>query len=228
MLSVDESRQELAAFFRRQAVTDLQALCKILKTEVRMSVFRRLSAMGYFSSFTHSGRYYTLRDIPQFDHDGLWYCQGVGFSQYGSLKSTVAHMVAEADAGRTHFELHARLRVRVHNTLLDLVHGKQIGRELFAGEYLYVSADAERAGKQIASRGRQREGLAVVAPLQPPLVIEVLLELVQGAKALPAPELVAARLSARGLTLTLEQIEAVFAKYGVKKTTPSRSRRWRR
>lgn len=227
MLSVDESRQELASFFRRQAVADLQALFRVLKTEVRMSVFRRLSAVGYLSSFTHSGRYYTLMDIPQFDHDGLWYCQGVGFSRQGSLKSTVAHMVAESDAGRTHFELHARLQVRVHNTLLALVRGQQIGRELFEAQYLYVSADAERAGKQLASRGRQREGLTA-APLPPALVIEVLLELVQGAKALPAPELVVTRLSARGLTLTIEQIEAVFAKYGVKKTASSRSRRSRR
>jgi hypothetical protein len=222
MLSVDESRQELTAFFRSQPCADLQVLFKVLKTQVRMSVFRRLSAVGYFSSFTHVGRYYTLRDIPQFDTDGLWYCQGVGFSQYGSLKATVAHMIAESDAGRTHFELQARLRVRVHNTLLDLVRGKQIGRETFEGLYLYVSADPERAGKQLASRGRRQEGIVAV-PLPPSVVIEVLLELVQGAKALPVPELVAARLSARGLTLTLEQIEAVFTKYGVKKTEPSRS-----
>ena len=227
MLSVDESRQELTSFFGRQAIADLQALFKVLKTEVRMNVFRRLSALGYFSSFTHSGRYYTLLDIPQFDLDGLWYYQGVGFSRHGSLKSTVAHMVVESDAGRTHFELHARLQVRVHNTLLDLVRGKQIGRELFEGQYLYVSADAEAAGKQLGSRERQRAGFAA-APLPPSLVIEVLLELVQGAKALPAPELVVTRLSARGLTLPIEQIEAVFAKYGVKKTAPSRSRRSRR
>jgi len=46
-----------------------------------MSVFRRLSALGYLSSFNHDGRYYTLDDIPDFDINGLWHFQGVFFSK---------------------------------------------------------------------------------------------------------------------------------------------------
>jgi hypothetical protein len=224
MLSPDECHQALPSLFRRQGIADLNTLFTVLETHSRMSVFRRLSDIGYFSSYSHAGRYYTLRDIPQFDHDGLWRYQGVGFSRYGSLKSTVEHLVEEAEAGRTHYELYVRLQVRVHNTLLELVRAKRIGREPFAGQYLYVSADSARAHGQLSLRGRQQEG-AATAQLPSSVVIEVLLELVQGARIQPDAERVATRLATRGLAVTTEQVEAVFARYELKKTVRSRSRR---
>ena len=49
-------------------------------------------------------------------------------------------LVEQSDAGRTHSELHVRLQVRVHNTLLDLVEAKRIGRETLRGHYLYVNS----------------------------------------------------------------------------------------
>ena len=221
MLSLDESQRVLADFFRRKAIADLQALFTVLETDSRMSVFRRLSDVGYFSSFSHAGRYYTLRSIPQFDHDGLWQCGGVGFSRYGSLKSTVEHLVGEAEAGRTHYELRVRLQVRVHNTLLDLVQEKRIGRETFAGQYLYVSVEPACASSQVAIRGQQQKGVAT-AHLPSSVVIEVLLELVQGARVQFDAEEVAARLAARGLAVSSEQVESVFRNYGLKKTARSR------
>jgi len=227
MLSAEESRQQLVALFRRQGIVDLRTLSTVLETQSRMSVFRRLSAMGYVSSYSHAGRYYTLRDIPQFDVDGLWHFQSIGFSRHGSLKSTVEHMVAEADAGRTHRELQVRLQVRVYNTLLDLVRNDRIGRETFAGQYLYVNADPGVARSQVACRGRQQAALAEM-PLPAAIVIEVLAELIQGAAVHSDPQRMAARLTARGFSLTPEQVEAVFNRYGVKKTACSHSRRSRR
>lgn len=225
MLSIDESRQKLLGLFRRQSAVEIETLFDVLQTRSRMSVFRRLSVLGYLSSYSHNGRYYTLKDIPAFDADGLWRHQGVGFSRYGSLKSTVEHMVVEAEAGRTHNELHLRLQVRVHNALLELVRGGRIGREPFAGQYLYVNPDPETASLQMA---RRREQGSTAPPLATPMIIEVLLELIQGSTVRADPERIAARLATRGISLEPEQIEAVLDKYGVKKTAPSRSRRWRR
>jgi hypothetical protein len=84
----------------------------------RRSLFRDLTALGYRSSYTHTGRYYTLVSVPTFDADGLWRYQGIGFSRDGTLKAKVQRLVETSDAGRTHNELHLRLGVRVHNLLL--------------------------------------------------------------------------------------------------------------
>jgi hypothetical protein len=224
MLTPADSIQALTALFRRSPVADLAVLYKTLHTQSRMSVFRRLSAVGYVSSYTHAGRFYTLTDIPRFDQDGLWCYQGVCFSRHGSLKSTVFNLIDTADAGKTHHELQVRLRVRVHNTLLDLVQGKQIGREHLAGEYVYVSADAERAGLQLTLRRQLEHVHAAAVEVPASVVIEVLLDLVQGAGVRLDAGRVAERLSARGIRVTGDQVEDIFRLHGVKKTARSRSK----
>jgi hypothetical protein len=228
MLAPEASRQALTRLFQRQSVADLATLSATLKTSSRMSVFRRLSALDYLSSYSHAGRYYTLRDIPQFDQDGLWQHQGVGFSRDGSLKTTVERLVEQSEAGRTHPELQARLRVRVHNTLLDLVQDRRIGRQTWSGQYLYVSVTPARAESQLSRRQQQPAGLEPPLPEPPPaVVIEVLLDLVHSARLRPDAEQVAERLTARGFPVSVAQVEAVFRRYGLKKTAPSRSPRWR-
>jgi len=224
MLGPEPSRQTLTRLFQRQSIADLATLSDALETSSRMSVFRRLSALGYLSSYSHDGRFYTLRDIPPFDQDGLWRYQGVCFSRDGSLKATVERLVEQSDAGRTHSELHVRLQVRVHNTLLDLVEDRRIGRETLRGHYLYVSANPARAQSQFILR-QQHSAELVWQPPEPPavVVIEVLLDLVKSARVRPDAAQVAARLAARGLAVTVDQVEAIFSRYGLKKTANSRS-----
>ncbi len=228
MLNPTDSVEALTALFRNCPVVDLATLLATIETTSRMSVFRRLSAIGYLSSYTHAGRFYTLRDLPAFDRDGLWCHQDVCFSRHGSLKSTVAHTVEKAEAGNTQHELQVRLRVRVHNTLLDLVQKKRIGRESWAGHFLYVSADAARAAAQLALRRTHPESASAVAVEVPAsAVIEVLLDLVQGAGVQIDPTRVAERLNARGIAVTAGQVEGIFSRHGVKKTARSRSKHLR-
>src|SRR3990172_1596120 len=152
MSTANTARDALLRLFRRQKIADLDAVLTAIDSRSRMTAFRRLSALGYLSSYSHAGRYYTLRDVPEFDADGLWQHGGVLFSHAGTLKEAVARMVAQAEAGQFHRELQLRLRLRVHNTLADLVENRRVGRERLQGEYLYVSADAERAAIQVAHR----------------------------------------------------------------------------
>lgn len=229
MPSSDDARQALARVFRRQKIADLDRLYAALRTRSRMTVFRRLSQVGYLSSYSHAGRYYTLRDIPQFDRDGLWQHAGVFFSRDGTLKATVARLVEQADAGNFHHELQLRVRLRVHNTLADLVARRRLGRVPIEGEYLYVSANAERAATQLARRAHREPPVEAARPLEPAVVIEVLVEVIHGAVVQLDAAQVAARLVARGVAVTVAQVVEVFRQHGVvKKTAPSRSPRSRR
>ena len=229
MLSPEHSLSALRLLFRQRRVADLPLLMRTLQTEWSMNVFRRLQPLGYVTSYNHAGRYYTLDDIPDFDADGLWQYQGVFFSKHGTLKATTAHLVEIAEAGRMHEELEAVLRVRVHNTLLDLVKSKRVGRELLDGLYLYVSAQRERAAAQVA---RRRQTSATVA--QEPLLsgqtleIAVLLEVIHGARLIPDPAQVIERFAGKGVRVARDQVEAIFHKHGLKKTARSRSRSSRR
>jgi len=230
VLSPEDSREALSKLFRRQQLVDLKRLGAALRTSSRMSIFRRLSLLGYVTSYSHTGRYYTLADIPQFDADGLWQHQGVYFSRDGSVKATVERLVRASEAGRTHEELSLLLRVRVHNALLFLVRHGRIGREALGALYLYVSADHQVALGQVARRRAQQVELPArrVAEMNPSIVIEVLLEVIHGARVVPDPDVVRARLAMRSVSVALEQVQDVFQTYGLKKTAGPRWTRSRR
>jgi len=226
LLSPDASTDALTKLFAREPVVELRALLEILETSSRMSVFRRLLPMGYLSSYSHAGRHYTLQSVPEFDRDGLWQRQGVLFSKHGTLKETTCYLVEAAQDGRTHQELRDRLRIRVQNALLELVHEKRIRRESFESVFLYLSVDEPRARVQLARRKERRETAVEVDPL---LVVGILLEVIRSARTIPDAAVVASRLATRGLPVTLEVVEAVYAQHGLgKKTAPSASRRSKR
>jgi len=227
----DSIRSPLLRLFQRHRIADLEQLFAALSTHSRMTVFRRLSLVGYLSSYSHAGRYYTLRDIPDFDAAGLWQHAGVLFSRDGTLKKTVLRLAENSEAGLFQRELQLQLGLRVHNTLADLVAHKRLGREPVAGEYLYVSTKRARAAAQVAHRAELANPLMSASQdeaLTPALVIAVLLEIIHGTvMRLDATE-VAARLIARGMSVSVAQVQAVMRHHGVeKKTATSRSRRSR-
>jgi hypothetical protein len=226
MRSSDEPSAALLRLFRRQKIADIAQLCAALETGSRMTVFRRLSAVGYVSSYSHAGRYYTLASVPDFDADGLWRYRSIGFSRDGTLKATVERLVVASDAGRTQRELQLRLGVRVHNPLLDLALDKKLGRETIEHEYVYVAPEHALASAQL---GRRRAlaiaGAATAAPT-PAFEVEVLLDVIHGVR-VPPPDAttITARLVARGIRAHVTDVAAVLDRHSLcgKKTPPSHS-----
>ena len=212
MLSKDDSQKTLRKLFSRHLIADLNMLYQTLDTHSRMSVFRRLQTLGYLSSYTNAGRYYTLTDIPEFDNNGLWFHQEVGFSKFITLKNTAIETVNASSDGMTHSELQNLLRVRIQDTLLNLVRTKQIQRLKIQGLYLYASIDSNQADKQLF----QRRSLAQARePLPTATVIEILVEVIHASGRYVESAIVAARLMSRGVSVSTEQVEGVFNRYGM-------------
>ena len=216
----------LQRLFRKCIVAELNDIFAVLDTCSRMSVFRRLKEIGYFTSYTHTGRYYTLADIPVFDDLGLWYHQSVGFSRFGTLKATIVHLIDEAEAGCTHAELEAVLRLRVYNTLLLLVKAGEIQREIVSETYCYMNIDKERCRRQIDARQQQVAQVPQPLPLPPDyIVLLVIVETLHASDGLPIASEVAARLAARGEDVAPSQVAQVFRHFGLepgKKTVEPR------
>jgi hypothetical protein len=185
-----------------------------------MSVFRRLKSVGYLTSFTDAGRYYTLPDIPSFDSLGLWFYRGVGFSREGTLKSTVIHLVNSSERGMTPTDLLTLLRLRVsnslHNTLHAVVKGNLVARHKVQGVHLYTSTHSDIAQQQMAAREKTiKQGLDVPAVVSVEETIAILVEAIKAGEVLPAPSTVRARLTAQGVGVTLDQVEHVFSLYAL-------------
>ncbi len=150
----------LRSLLNKQKIACLDELKKALGTSSTMTVFRKLKALPYRSSYSHRGRYYTARDIPDFDQQGLWSCRGVWFSRRGNLLKTVRHFVEQSDAGLTASELENLLHVEVKKSLLQLVRQNQVVREKMIGVYVYL---AQEKGQKRSQWLRRREVQAAEA-----------------------------------------------------------------
>jgi hypothetical protein len=214
----------LEKLYRTRQVALLDDLREALHTQSRTTIFRVLSAAGYRTSYSHAGRYYTLKRIPKFDSHGIWLHRDIGFSLNGTLRATVTHIVEKSPAGQTHGELQDMLQLRVHDTLRLLIQDHALTRKQFQDAYLYLSSKPKRASAQWAQR--QRLAATVIpAPMEPSRVIDVLVDVIRH----PSDDAgaVSRRLRALGQSVTAEQVEAVFTRYDLKKTARSSSRRSR-
>ena len=71
----------LQALLLRTQIATLDELKQTLGTPVDVTVFRKLKPLDYLTSYSHRGRYYTLREIARFDDHGLWSQADVWFSR---------------------------------------------------------------------------------------------------------------------------------------------------
>jgi len=209
--------ERLWKIFNRLEIADIKKLFTALNTKSRTTVFRFLKRIGYFSSYSHAGRYYTLRSIPVFDNAGLWHVQGVSFSKHGSLKETVLQVVNTSKTGMTHRELENIFRVRVHNTLRELVVADLIVRTNTGKNYLYISTDAENASAQVSLRQAKVADEQLTRPLNPFETIEVLVDLLHSEDW--RLKSVVDRLRKRNTKVSEYQVNEVFSRYSIKKKT---------
>ena len=142
----------LRRVFLRSKIATLPELKDALGTDVAVTIFRKLKAMDYITSYSHAGRYYTLREIADFDRDGLWSHKSVWFSSHGTLLVTAADFVRRSPNGYFADELAKRLHVEVHDALLQLVEQRQISRQLVSGIYLYTADVAAISHRQLLAR----------------------------------------------------------------------------
>ena len=119
-------------------------------------MFRKLKDLDYLTSYSHGGRFYTLREIARFGTDGLWSCEAAWFSRYGTLLATAEAFIRSSVAGYFAEELTAILHVGTQDVLRHLVQQKRIARELISGLFLYTSTDpAIRQLQRLTRRGNQ-------------------------------------------------------------------------
>ena len=139
-------------FLMRHQVADLVQLKDALGSTVDVTIFRKLRELNHLTSYSHRGRYYTLREIAQFDADSLWSHQGVWFSRHGTLLNTAESFVNQSAAGYFAEELAKSLHVEVHDALLQLVRQGRIARQQVSGVYLYTSTAPDVRRAQLLTR----------------------------------------------------------------------------
>ncbi len=152
MKSVKYRNEILADLLHKRTIATLDEMKDALDTSVDITVFRKLKQLNYITSYSHCGRYYSLKNLAKFDENGLWKIQSVCFSNHGTLMNTAAAFVEASDAGFYADELEGRLFVEVRETLARLYKRGRLSREKLSRKYLYCSADQDEKKKQVTLR----------------------------------------------------------------------------
>src|SRR6266581_9317697 len=92
----------LRHYLVHRKIATIAELKHALGATADLTVFRKLKSLGYLSSYTHRGAYYTLAEIPRFDDSGLWSHEGVWFSRYGTLLTTLETFVNQSAGALEH------------------------------------------------------------------------------------------------------------------------------
>jgi len=149
--------ERLVSLLQDQKVATMPQLKHALGTSVTYTVLRKLSPLGYRTSYSHCGAYYTLDSITRYDDLGLWSYRDIHFSRNGTLLNTAEALVTQSAAGYQVPELEAVVKVAAKDALRQLVQGGRLFRREWEGRYLYCALDRTRRQEQWAARQAQQE-----------------------------------------------------------------------
>ncbi len=133
-------------------IMTIKELKSTLKTQCRMTVFRKLSMLGYISSYSHSGKYYSLKRMARYNKYGIWSYKSALFSKNGTLKKTIKFLIDNSTHGYTASELNSIVKVKVEDALFELVKTKIIIRKKISGIYIYYARATKLNKKQELTR----------------------------------------------------------------------------
>jgi hypothetical protein len=210
----------LEKLFHRRKCWMLRQLAEALGYAL-ISLRRFLKQIGYFRSYTHNGKWYTLRDSPDFDRDGLWHYKGIGFSKHGSLTATIGYLVGGSAAGLSASELTQTLQHPCHAVLTQLHKAGRLDRLQLSGQFRYLAAD------QALNRRQREQALAAQPPhsttsLSTQAAVLVLVEYIKN-PALSFEQIAAHLQEQRELAVTPESIRRFFQEHDLKKTLEAQS-----
>lgn len=206
-------KKQISTLFATQPCWMIESLAAELKYSIP-SVRRFLVTVGYYSSFTHNGKWYTLSSIPRFDRDGLWFYHDIGFSRAGSLTKTLVTLAAKSPAGVTAEQLGKKLHCRCHSVMAQLHRRKKLQRQKIGRSYIYLTTEPRIAD-------RQRQALSVqdslVQRLPAEISVLILVEFIHNPQA-SFTQLAETIKKNRKVFVEVEQIEQLFDRYSLKKT----------
>lgn len=134
--------------FNKEKCLTMRDLSRKLEYSAR-SVQRLLKKLGYYSSFTHNGKWYTLEYMPEFDENGLWFYHGIGFSKWRNLTATILYLIENSTKGLTAGGLSSRLSSSCPPILNKIYKAGKLKRVKTQRGFVYISINPTTKERQL-------------------------------------------------------------------------------
>lgn len=213
MTSPSPPIQHMLSLFEQQPCWKIDPLADKLRYAIP-SVRRFLAQTGYFSSVTHNGTWYTLKSIPRFNRNGLWFYQEIGFSKAGSLTGAIIDLIGRSHTGMSAEEVGDTLRCRCHSVLVNLCRKEKLQRQKLGRSYIYFAVDTKTATRQRRAAMLQKTP-AETLPAE--IAVFILAEFIKHPTS--DSDQLSDAIAQKGVSVSPLQIEALFAEHGIKKKT---------
>ena len=216
MANRTDAHSQLAELFNQEKCYTIDQLSRRLNYSL-ISIRRFLKVMGYYSSFTHNSKWYTLRSIPSFDNNGIWFYKDIGFCKHGNLNQTIGRFIDKSFQGLTAKDLFNILSVPCHPVLNQMYKKKKIDRFNTPKGFVYLSVSESKKRLQL-------NRLQVLTPppkierFNPQTAVYVLVEFIKNPKASFFELSVAVK--KKGVKASQQAIAQLFKDYDLKKSPP--------
>jgi hypothetical protein len=180
-----------------------------------ISVRRLLLQVGYYRSYTHNGRWYTLKDIPVFNAFGLWQHDKIGFSKRGTLTNTILHIIDSSRSGFPAGALCSMLATDCRAVLTQMYQKGRLDRIKSNAQFVYLSADKHSNHRQRITCTASVDKVPL-GSISPEAAVRVLVEFIND-PSLSSIEISANLKNKMNIRVEPNQIKALFEQHGLKK-----------
>ena len=217
MIRLDQDTIDAAlTHLEKVKVFTIGELVTLLKCSIP-NIRLKLKQWQTYTSYNQNGRFYTLPQVPRFDHNGLWYYKNVAFSKHGNLKKTIVHLVTSAPAGLTGRQLGEILGLAPRSFLHHFSNHPGIERTKHEGVYVYFSDDAAVCERQVQKRTALICRVAVVT-ISDPEAVMILVAIIRN-HGISAEEILALP-EIKKINIKLTAIQGFLKYHGLEKKTP--------
>lgn len=119
-------------------------------------IWNNFRNVGYYSSYTHNSKYYTLAAIPEFDEHGIWFYDDpalgqIGFTKFKTASGLIVALINSSAAGLTEDSIHELMKIRISNQLNTLTKTSKIQKLTVDHTRYYLSIDKNTYKQQYAN-----------------------------------------------------------------------------
>jgi len=128
----------------------IQTFEQILK-HVRCSdvtLRRDIRRIKGITSYTHQGRFITLKGIPKFDNNGIWFYRKVGFTKYKNSLELIVHLINSSAEGLSREQIQEILKIQIYQQIQTLLKRNELYRSKIGNRYIYLPEELAKNQKK--------------------------------------------------------------------------------
>jgi len=109
---------------------------------------RDIRQINGITSYTHQGRFITLKDIPKFDNNGIWFYRKVGFTKYKNSLELIVHLINNTREGLSREQIQEILKIQIYQQIQTLLKRNELYRSKVGNKYIYLPEELAKNQKK--------------------------------------------------------------------------------